>query len=208
MKLNIEEKTSILFALFITALIAANLLGTKIAVIAGISMSVGIFAYPLTFLVTDIIEEVHGKEKAKHLIIAGFVSLIVLLAMVFLSVNLPPAARYAANAEYTLVFSTSMRIVIASLVAFIIAQTHDVWAFQLWKEKTHGKYLWLRNNASTMVSQLFDTTLFMFIAFYHMTPKFTAAFVISLIIPYYLLKILVAFADTPFVYAGVKWLRS
>jgi len=208
MKLTTEEKTSILFALFVTALIAANLLGTKIAIIAGISVSVGIFAYPLTFLITDIIEEVHGKEKAQHLILAGFVSLIVLLGMVFLSVSLPPAARYTANAEYSLVFGTSMRIVIASLVAFIVAQTHDLWAFNFWKEKTHGKYLWLRNNASTMVSQLFDTSLFMFIAFYQMTPKFTAAFVVSLIIPYYAVKVLVAFLDTPFVYAGVNWLRK
>lgn len=208
MKFTTEEKTSILFALFITALVAANLLGTKITTLAGISVSVGIFAYPITFLITDIIEEVHGKEKAKHLILAGFISLIVLLALIFLSVNLPAATRYAYNAEYVLIFSSSMRMVIASLVAFVIAQTHDVWAFNFWKQKTHGKYLWLRNNASTMVSQLMDTTLFMFIAFYQMTPKFTAAFIVSLIIPYYAMKVLFALGDTPFIYVGVKWLKK
>jgi uncharacterized integral membrane protein (TIGR00697 family) len=207
-KLSLEEKTSILFALFVTALIAANLLGTKITTLAGISVSVGIFAYPITFLITDMIEEVHGKEKAQHLIMAGFVSLLALLALVFISVNLPPASRYDFNSEYKLIFTSTMRITIASLTAFIIAQSHDVWAFNVIKQKTHGKFLWLRNNASTMVSQLIDTTLFMFIAFYHMTPKFTAAFVFSLIVPYYFVKLLVAFADTPFVYAGVRWLRT
>ena len=130
------------------------------------------------------IEEVHGKEKAQHLILAGFISLLALLALVFVSIILPPASRYDFNAEYQLIFSSSARIILASMTAFVIAQTHDIWAFNFWKQKTEGKFLWLRNNASTIVSQFIDTTLFMFIAFYHMTPKFTAAFVISLIIPY------------------------
>ena len=109
---------------------------------------------------------------------------------------------------YSIVFGMSARILVASVVAFGISQTHDLWAFNFWKQKTKGKYLWLRNNASTVVSQLLDTTLFMFIAFYHMTPKFTTQFVVSLIIPYWLLKVLVAALDTPICYLGVKWLKS
>ena len=97
---------------------------------------------------------------------------------------------------------------LASVIAFVFSQFHDVWSFHFWKRKTHGKFLWLRNNLSTSVSQLIDTILFMFIAFYKINPKFTVPFIISLIIPYYLFKIGFALIDTIFVYPGVWWLRG
>jgi len=207
-KLSLESKTDILFALFITCLITANLLGSKITTILGVSISVGIFTYPLSFLITDIIAEVHGKKKTYNLIMAGFISLILLLGMTYLSVKLQPNARYPHNESYVVVFSASLRMIIASLTAFIIAQLHDVWAFHFWKEKTKGKYLWLRNNASTAVSQFIDTVIFMFIAFYQIAPKFDFAFMWHLIIPYFLFKVAFAIIDTPFVYLGVKWLKK
>ncbi|MBU0662749.1 queuosine precursor transporter, partial [Candidatus Micrarchaeota archaeon] len=111
-------------------------------------------------------------------------------------------------AEYALVFGTTLRIFIASIAGFLFSQLHDVWAFHYWKQKTQGKFLWLRNNASTIVSQLIDTVLFMFIAFYAVTPKHDVSYIIALIIPYYLLKVVVAILDTPFVYLGVNWLRG
>jgi len=203
-----QTKTDILIAVFIAALIAANLLGTKITTILGVSVSVGIFAYPLTFLVTDVIEEVHGKSRTKNLIIAGFVTLILLFILVAISTRLPAAARYEHNEAYTTIFGSSLRMIIASLIAFVISQTHDVWAFDYWKRKTKGKFLWLRNNASTWISQFVDTTIFMFIAFYQISPKFDAAFIFTLIIPYWLFKIAFAALDTPLVYAGVRWLRK
>jgi uncharacterized integral membrane protein (TIGR00697 family) len=96
---------------------------------------------------------------------------------------------------------------LASLLAFIFSQFHDVWAFEFWKQRTGGKFLWLRNNASTIVSQLIDSTLFMFAAFYGISEKFTAAFIVSLIIPYWLCKVVLALLDTPFCYLLVRWLR-
>ncbi|MBU1037192.1 queuosine precursor transporter [Patescibacteria group bacterium] len=207
-KLTIETKTDILFALFITCLITANLLGTKITTILGVSISVGIFTYPFSFLITDIITEVWGKKKAYNLILAGFISLIFLLGITYLSVKLQPHARYSYNESYVLIFSSSLRMIIASFIAFALAQSHDVWAFHFWKAKTKGRFLWLRNNASTIVSQFIDTTVFIFIAFYHLTPKFDFAFMWHLIIPYFLFKIAFAIIDTPFCYLGVKWLKK
>ena len=203
-----ETKTDILISVFVTALVAANLLGTKITTILGVSVSVGIFAYPLTFLVTDVIEEVHGKAKAQNLIKAGVICLLILLGLTALSRALPPASRYEHNQAYLTVFGSSLRMIIASLIAFALSQTHDIWAFDFWKQKTGGKFLWLRNNASTWVSQFIDTALFMFIAFYQITPKFDTVFIFSLIIPYWLFKIIFAALDTPFVYLGVKWLKD
>ncbi|MFH1364449.1 MAG: queuosine precursor transporter [Candidatus Aenigmatarchaeota archaeon] len=202
-----ERKILILSSIFIAALITANLLGGKLINILGITVSVGIFMYPITFVVTDILEEVEGKKRVKGLVYAGFIALVFTLFFVYISRLIPPDPVYLNNEMYLEVFNNSMRVIIASIVAFSISQLHDIWAFNKWKKKTKGKYLWLRNNASTIVSQLIDSTIFMFIAFYMVNPNLTTFKIIEMIIPYWLLKVSIAFIDTPFVYAGVKWLR-
>ncbi|UCC92041.1 MAG: queuosine precursor transporter [Candidatus Aenigmatarchaeota archaeon] len=208
MILTQEQKLQILLGLFVGAIVAANLLGTKIANLWVAVASVGIFMYPITFLVTDVVEDVFGKEKVKGFVIAGFIAIILVMLLTVLSVMLPPASRYASNEAFLEVFSPSIRIMIASLIAFLLAQYHDIWAFNFWKKKTKGRFLWLRNNLSTVVSQFIDTTVFMFIAFYMATPKYTVDFIFAQIVPYYLLKVFVAFCDTPFVYLGVWWLKG
>jgi queuosine precursor transporter len=201
-------KLTLLTAIFVAGLLSANLLGSKVTTLFGISMSVGIFAYPLTFLMTDAIAEVYGKKKAMQIVYAALIAQVLVLFLTWISVILPPASRYAFNAEYTTVFGGSIRMIIASLIAFVVAQTHDVWAFEFWRKKFNGKYLWLRNNASTFVSQAIDTLLFMFIAFYGINEKFTVGFILELSLTYWGLKILFAALDTPFVYALVKWLKT
>ena len=203
-----KPRLQLLFAIFIALLIGMNLLGGKITSLFGISVSVGIFMMPLTFLITDIVEEVYGKSTVKHFIIGGVVSLVIILLFTALFVILEPHARYTFNEEYKIIFGNSLRMIIASIVAFILSQVHDVIAFEWWKNKTKGKALWLRNNLSTIVSQLIDTFVFMMIAFYMITPDFTFAFIINLAIPFYLFKIGFALIDTPIVYLGVHWLKQ
>jgi len=203
-----KSKTQILLAVFIALLVGMNLLGGKIVSLFGISVSVAIFMTPLTFLITDIVEEVHGKKVVKDFILGGVISLILIFLFTALFVYLEPNPRYTFNEEYKTIFGSSLRMIVASITAFILSQTHDVLVFEWWKKKTKGKALWLRNNLSTIGSQLIDTFVFMMIAFYHLTPKFTFAFIISLAIPYYLFKMLFALIDTPFVYLGVKWLST
>ena len=207
-KITQEAKLDVLLGLFVASLIAANFLGSKITTILGVSVSVGIFAYPISFLITDMIEEVMGKEKTKRFVLSGFIALVLVLILTLISVYLKPAGRYPYNEQYLIVFKSSLRMIIASFIAFGISQTHDIWAFNFWKQKTKGRFLWLRNNLSTAASQFIDTTIFMFIAFYQVAPKFTVGFIFTLIIPYWLFKIAFAILDTPFVYLGVKWLRG
>lgn len=203
-----SPRLQILFALFIALLIGMNLLGVKIVSLFGASVSVGIFMVPLTFLITDIVEEVYGKQTVKQFIIGGVFSLIIIFLYTSVFVLLEPHERYGFNSEYKTIFGSSLRMIIASIIAFVLAQTNDMILFEWWKKKTKGKALWLRNNLSTIVSQLIDTFIFMMIAFYHLTPKFTFVFIIYLVIPYYLFKILFAIIDTPFVYLGVSWLKK
>lgn len=106
---------------------------------------------------------------------------------------------------YTRVFSPQLRIVAASLAAYLVSQHHDVWAFWKWREITGGRFLWIRNNASTMVSQLLDSAIFTTIAFYGTVE---AAVLLDMALSMWLFKVLVAAADTPFVYLGVALLRK
>lgn len=200
-------KVDIMLGVFIASLIAANLLGTKITTFFGVAVSVGIFAYPITFLITDIIAETLGRDRSKQFLYAGLVAQILVLAVVLIAIELPANARFELNEEYGKIFGNSARIIIASLTAFLISQSHDIWIFHKLKAKFENRMLWLRNNISTMISQFIDTTLFMFIAFYMVTPKFDAAFIFSLIIPYWIFKVVFAALDTPLIYAGVRWLK-
>lgn len=203
-----EFKFTILSSVFVAGLIASNLLGSKVTTIFGVAISVGIFAYPLTFMMTDAIAEVFGKKRATDVVWAGVVALLFVLGLTVLSIAVPAADRYTLGDEYAAVFTNSARILIASIIAFLISQTHDIWAFEFWKAKTKGKFLWLRNNASTFVSQALDTVLFMFIAFYGVNDRFTVGFILQLSFSYWLFKIFFAAIDTPFVYALVTWLRK
>jgi len=220
MEWDIEKKTNLLLGLFVAMIIAANLIGSKITAVGMIEFSVGIFAFPITFLITDIIEEVHGKEKTKEFIKITFICMVTVLLITVFAVSLPYAERsYVQDGEYSKVFGLSIRFFIASITAFLLSQLHDIWAFNFWKEKTKGRFLWLRNNLSTLVSQFIDTTVFMFIGLFYLpfsfipavlntNEKFTVIYLFTLIIPYWLLKVIVALVDTPLCYLGVKWLKK
>jgi len=204
-----NTKLSLLFAVFVGLLIGMNTLGVKLVSFFGITVSVGIFMMPITFLITDMVAEVYGKKVVKQFIMHGLIVLAMIFIYAGIFVLLEPDMRYAeSNDAYTTIFGGSLRMILASMVAFAISQSWDMWFFEKIKTKTKGKMLWLRNNLSTMTSQLIDSTIFMFIAFYAITPMFTVSFIISLIIPLYIMKVLFAFIDTPFVYLGVKWLRK
>jgi uncharacterized integral membrane protein (TIGR00697 family) len=196
-----------LVALFIAMLAGMNLLGGKIITIFGIGASVAVFMVPLTFAITDISTELYGKPFTRKLTVAGMLSLIVLMFYAAIFVALEPNARFGDNDAYRTVFGSSLRIIIASIAAFGLAQLQDVLVFERIRRLTKGKYLWLRTNLSTFASELVDTTVFMFIAFYQITPKFDALFVLKMIIPYLLLKIAFAVCITPLVYAGVRLLK-
>tara|TARA_B100000614_G_scaffold211811_1_gene195156 strand:- start:1159 stop:1860 length:702 start_codon:yes stop_codon:yes gene_type:complete len=204
-----------LSTLFVGSIVAANLMGTKVIpffTVGGFQFtgSVGIFLFPVSFLVTDIMAEIWGGRAIRSLIGATIAILFVVLAVTGIATVLPPADRFAAtNDAYLTIFRSSLRITAASIVAFAISQTHDVWAFELWKRVTRGRFLWLRNNLSTIVSQLIDTVVFMLIAFWGMGDHFTLGFVLgSMVPPYWALKVLMALLDTPFVYLGVRILRG
>ena len=192
----------VLSGVFGGAIVFANVAaGVKAIEIFGLIVPAGTIAYSLTFPITDIVDEVYGKRVAYYIVWAGLAAEAGLLAMVTVDYLLPPLEQ-AQQELYERVFSPQYRIVAASVVAYVVSQHHDVWAFWAWRQLTRGRYLWLRNNASTSVSQLIDSAVFMVIAFYGVWE--TRDLVIG-ILSLWAFKLMIAAADTPLVYLGV-WL--
>lgn len=196
-----EEKVFLgLLTIFLTVLLMANILAIKKIEIFGIVATGGIFAYPLTFLITDIMVETWGRARAQITVWLGLGASILMVLYILLVQNIPPAEFWVYQDAYDKILGGTFRIVLASMVAYLAAQTLDIWTFQALKIKTQGKYLWIRNNVSTMTSQGIDTIIFVMIAFFGVLPN-SVVFQIGL--STYLLKLLIAALDTPFCYLGV-----
>lgn len=196
-----ELKLYILLSIFVSAILMANVIaGVKLVNLAGFVMPAGFIAYCVTFPVTDIVDEVYGRRKAAWFVWAGFIANIVSLVLIYTAYLMPPL-KSEMQKLYSRALMPFWRIVTASMIAYLVSQHHDVWAFWKWKEITKGKYLWLRNNASTMVSQAIDTILFISIAFYGVVPT---NILLQMILWQWLWKVFVAVCDTPFVYLGVR----
>jgi uncharacterized integral membrane protein (TIGR00697 family) len=198
----------LLFALYLTSMVLVNTLGSKITTLGSVRASVGVFFMPILFLVTDIIGEVHGRKTSAQFVNLSTAMLVFMFAMIGLCIALPANPTWGLQESYATIFGSSMRMTAASIVSFFIAQHVDVLTFSAIKRLTKEKHLWIRNNASTIVSQFIDTTIFMFIAFFHMTERYTVPFIFSLIIPYWLFKVLFALLDTPLCYLGVWWMKK
>ena len=191
---------------FATVLLVANIVAGKIFSIGDWSMSAGIIAYPLTFLLTDTIAEVYGRKATTRVVWFGFACSLLMTLLIYIVKVLPVADDSIVNqASYDNVLGNVPRIVFASMVAYLVAQNHDVFAFHFWRRKTNGRHLWFRNNASTAVSQLMDTALFVSIAFWGILP---AGVLLSIFVVEYIVKILFSLVDTPLVYALVGIVRK
>ncbi len=192
----------LLSGLFVGLLTIANVIAFKVIDIGGVFAPAAVLAYAVTFLISDALAEVYGKEKVKQVIKAGFITQVVVLILVRLAIWWPAAPFFEFQEQFSLVLGANLRIIVASMAAYLVSQYHDVWAFHFWKEKTNGKHLWLRNNLSTWGSQMMDTVIFITIAFYGALP------LLPLIIGQYLIKIAIAAIDTPLIYLLVGYMRK
>ena len=204
MELKVPRTFITLVAVFVTSLVTANVLATKLFAFSGFTLPAGVIAYPITFLMTDVIGEIWGKKVVTRVVWAGFFCSILAMSLGFLAVLLPAAPFYERQEFFTELFGRVGRITGASLTAYIVSQLNDVWVFHKLKDLTHGKHLWLRNNVGTITSQFFDTVIFIVIAFYGIMP---ASVLLSMILSQWVIKILIALVDTPFCYWLVAWCK-
>lgn len=201
------KKLLILLSIYLTSLLAANTLGLKLMpFIFDSNLSVAVFSFPIVFLMTDIVGEVYGKKVAKMFVLAGFVCTALFIFYSFISVWMPwsPDSEWVMDG-YNDVFGLSIRMAIASLVAFLIAEYQDVISFFFFKEKLGKKAFWLRSLLSNLWSQLLDTTIFMLIAF---AGVYSVETLIGIIIPWWLYKVGMGFLYTPLSYLGIYFLKE
>ena len=191
----------VLAALFTTCLLVANIIAVKLFAIGDWVVPAGVIAYPLTFLFTDVIAELYGRKTASRVVWVGFGVSIIMALLVYLGGLLPPASFWEDQPAYEAILGMVPRVTLASIIAYLVSQHHDVFAFHFWRRKTKGRFLWLRNNASTLVSQAIDSAIFCFIAFWGV---FDTAIFREILLSTYLLKLLVAVIDTPFIYLAKR----
>ncbi len=194
----------IAIAIFAALTVTANVIASKIVTVGPIPVPAGVIVYSSTFLITDVLDEIYGKEYGQKAVIAGFfanILAVLAIATAVLWASAPFNLKFAR--EFDKVFSLTPRLVFASMAAYIVSQTHDVYAFLFWKRVTKGRHLWLRNNASTIVSQAIDTVIFITIAFYGIVPL---KYLLDMILGQYVVKVAIALMDTPFMYiAAYTW---
>jgi uncharacterized integral membrane protein (TIGR00697 family) len=206
-----ERYYLILAGIFIASLVACNLIFQKFFAWAlwgwyTFEISVGILPYPITFLCTDIISEVYGRRRADQVVTAGLVASIFVLGVVVMA-DVAPATAWSPvkDSEFSHVFGLTGISVAASMAAYLVAQYIDIRIYHFWKEKTNGRHLWLRNNASTITSQFIDTvTVLLILCGFGIIEWERFG---SLLENGFLFKLIVALCDTPFLYLSVWFLR-
>jgi queuosine precursor transporter len=184
------------------ASIIANIQVTKTIELFGLTATLGNIVYAGSFLVTDILSENHGKKDAGKAVGIGFFALIVMTLLMNIAIIFEPSSDDFAHGALLTLFSLMPRIALASLVAYGVSQFHDIWAYNMWKQRMPArKYIWIRNNLSTMVSQLIDSAVFSIIAFWGVFP---GRILLEIAVTTYLLKWIVAILDTPFIYLASR----
>ena len=189
---------------FVTMLLVANILAVKLVEIYSWVMPAGIIVYPLTFALTDTISETYGRKSATRIVWLGFAMSLAMVALLQIGQHAPAASFWPGQDAYEQILGAVPRIVLASMVAYLVSQHHDVFAFHLIRRLTNTRHLWLRNNASTVVSQALDTVLFVTIAFAGTVP---GGVLWNIMITQYVLKLIIAALDTPVVYILVGIVR-
>lgn len=218
----------VLSGIFITNALLAEMIGVKIFSAEGtvglepaqlnilgftmdFNLTAGVIIWPIVFITTDLINEYFGKPGVKKISYITMALIAYAFVVVFFTIKLPPADWWVDGKDdngntivnmqiaFTKIFGQSQRIIIGSLVAFLIGQLTDVYVFQKLRKVTGSKMLWLRATGSTLVSQLIDSYVVLFIAFYG---TFETEHIIAIGITNYMYKFVVAILLTPLIYLG------
>lgn len=197
-----DKSFIILISIFVGSITIASVLATKIITVFGFFVPAGVLAYSLTFICTDVISEIWGKKRANQTVLGGFIALLFVLILVRISIVWPKAPFWNQEAAFSVILGSTSRIIIASFIAYLVSQFHDVWAFHFLKKITKNRHLWLRNNLSTAVSQFIDSFLFITIAFYGVMPIW------PLIFGQWVIKFAIALLDTPVIYFVIWYIRE
>ncbi len=211
--MNLDKRVRlfvVLAAAFCTALVVADIIGVKLFEFhlgpLKAVMSVAMIAFPVTFVLTDLLNEFYGKKAARFVTWLGlgmalftFAAIHIASGIEWAPVTRAPDYRGTVETAFNNVFGGSQRILIASMVAYVAGQLTDISIFHVLKRLAHNRWLWLRATGSTVVSQLIDTVVFQTVAWVSVLPT---EVVLNIILTSYAVKLLVAVGLTPVIYAA------
>jgi uncharacterized integral membrane protein (TIGR00697 family) len=187
-----------LATLFVAALLTADLIGGKFFRLGGIDLSAGMLAFPLTFVLTDVLNEFYGPTSARRVTYQGLGAAVFAFVVIQVAIALPTSPESPLpEAAFNTVFGWSGRLYLASLTAYLFGQLVDIFLFGLLRRLSRQRMLWLRATGSTLVSQLLDTVVVNVVLLAGQKP---VAFIFAVVRDSYLLKILAAVALTPLIY--------
>lgn len=207
-----------LYAIVILNIMLSNFQGPKLTVIFGMETSLGVILYSGIYFATDLLSEKYGKREGQRAVLLGFVASMIMVVMIYASLLFLPSAvpnhaQFAQDVHGAIgtIFNFTPLFVFGSLFAYLVTQSFDVWIFHYIKEKTHGRHLWLRNNASTISSQTLDTVLYAAVVWWpvliekHSDPMVALQIAFQLAIVKYFFKVFIALIDTFFIYWARNW---
>jgi uncharacterized integral membrane protein (TIGR00697 family) len=211
--MNLDKRVRlfvVLAAAFCTALVVADIIGVKLFEVhlgpLVAVMSVAMIAFPVTFVLTDLLHEFYGRKAARFVTWLGLGMALFTFATIHIAsdigwapVTRAPDYRGTVETAFNNVFGGSQRILIASMVAYVAGQLTDIAVFHLLKRLSHNRWLWLRATGSTVVSQLIDTVMFQLVSWVSVLP---AGVLLNIILTSYAVKLLVAVGLTPIIYAA------
>jgi uncharacterized integral membrane protein (TIGR00697 family) len=173
-------------------------------------VALGTILFASTFLCTDILSEYFDKNKARMNILIGFCAFLFMTLLMVITIGFKPSSDDWVQESLSNVFTPMTRFFIASMIAYLISQYFDVWFFNYIKRVTSEKYLWLRNNLSTIASSLVDNTVFSIFAWILLNPEPVSVYnvIMIYILGTYLLRILLALFDTPLIYLAKFFIKK
>jgi len=188
---------------------ASKLIAVDVPLLGMVALPAAVFAYSISFFVTDLTGEMYGRKTAAAVVWTGFLMNFVLLALVWLAILWPGSGQGVPADQFASVLGASTPIVIASLTAYLLSQNYDVFVFHKIRSWTGSDYLWIRNVFSTATSQFVDSAVFLGTAFFLLPVVFGMGMqlpndvLVTTLVGYWVVKVGIAVADTPLVYAGV-----
>jgi uncharacterized integral membrane protein (TIGR00697 family) len=191
-------------ALFVTCLLTANTIATKLITVGGAVLTAGIVIFPISYVLGDVLTEVWGYPAARRVIWLGFACNALMVVAIWVAAEIPAAPFWTGQAAYEEIFGQTPRILVASVVAYLAGEFTNAFVLAKLKILTRGRWLWTRTIGSTLVGQAFDTVIFITLAFAGLVPARALA---ALVVAQWAVKVTYEAAATPLTYAAVAYLK-